>query len=114
MNGHHGFGKGTVRNREDKEYRMMNAESGVKGMGDGPSLERPHREGSRTEGPDVGEERSGHTGDARVDSILTLLHDLDDKPVVDHAELYLEVHAQLGRELNPAGAPRGSGAHGTA
>lgn len=56
----------------------------------------------------------GDAGDARVDGILALLDELDDKPVVEHAELYLEVHSRLSGELNPGAAARRSGAHGSA
>jgi len=56
----------------------------------------------------------GATGDPRVDDILTGLDELDETPVMEHAGLYLEVHARLTGELNPGAALRGAGAHGPA
>lgn len=56
----------------------------------------------------------GATGDPRVDDILTGLDELEGLPVIEHADLYLEVHARLTGELNPGAALRGAGAHGPA
>ena len=71
------------------------------------------------EGPDAASAEvegspSSRTGDTHVDAILTVLEDLDDELVTQHAARYLEVHAMLSNELNPAAGPRGAGAHGPA
>lgn len=53
------------------------------------------------------------TGDAQVDQIVAVLRELPDLPVAEHAEVFLEVHARLGGELNPEQKLRQAGAHGS-
>lgn len=50
--------------------------------------------------------------DARVDRIMAVLGGLDDLPVAEHADVYLEVHARLSSELNPERTPGRTGTHG--
>jgi hypothetical protein len=52
------------------------------------------------------------TGDPQVDRIVAVLDGLDDLPVPEHVDVYLDVHARLSRELNPEQGLRQAGAHG--
>ncbi|PPB50288.1 hypothetical protein C4K88_06455 [Arthrobacter pityocampae] len=52
------------------------------------------------------------TDDPRVDRILGLLDGLEDLPVAEHADVYLDVHDRLAGELDPDRALRQAGAHG--
>ncbi|MEC5200004.1 hypothetical protein RCH21_002243 [Arthrobacter sp. PL16] len=53
------------------------------------------------------------TGDRHIDQILAALGRLDDLPVLDHADVYLDVHDRLSGELNPQQKLREAGAHGS-
>ncbi|MUK03544.1 hypothetical protein GM708_17565 [Vibrio cholerae] len=52
------------------------------------------------------------TGDPQVDGILAILDGLTDRPVSEHADVYLELLGRLGGELNPEQKLRQAGAHG--
>lgn len=52
------------------------------------------------------------SGDVQVDHIVSILDELDDLPVAQHAAVYLDLHDRLSRELTPEQAARGAGAHG--
>ncbi len=52
------------------------------------------------------------TGDPQIDSILAGLDGLADRPVSEHADVYLELLNRLGGELNPEQKLRQAGAHG--
>lgn len=54
------------------------------------------------------------TGDAAVDRITARLDDLGNRPVAEHAEVYLDIQAHLSTELNPGHALRQAGADGEA
>lgn len=70
-----------------------------------------------TDGPfrtDTKDQRASDTGDAQVDELLTVLEDLADSPVPEHADVYLALHARLQDALDPDAQLRRAGAHGTA
>lgn len=52
------------------------------------------------------------TGDATVDGILALLDGLEHRPVSEHAQVYLDLHAQLNDQLDPDQKHRQARAHG--
>lgn len=62
---------------------------------------------------DVDATAGGTTRDENVDLILAALDVLDDIPVSQHAEVYLDVLDRLGGELNPEQKVRPAGAHGS-
>lgn len=62
---------------------------------------------------DVDATAGGTTRDENVDLILAALDGLDDTPVSQHAEVYLDVLDRLGGELNPEQKVRQEGAHGS-
>ncbi len=62
---------------------------------------------------DVDATAGGTTRDENVDLILAALDGLDDIPVSQHAEVYLDVLDRLGGELNPEQKVRQAGAHGS-
>lgn len=51
------------------------------------------------------------TGHGNVDRILASLDGLDDRPVADHAGVYLEILDRLGGELDPEQILRRAGTH---
>ncbi|WP_247828717.1 hypothetical protein [Arthrobacter antioxidans] len=52
-------------------------------------------------------------GGTPVDRILDLLDGLQDVPVAEHADVYMDVHDRLARELDPERTLRQAGAHGS-
>ena len=47
------------------------------------------------------------TGDARVDAALERLQDLDQVPIVEHAEVFSDIHSRLSAALADAGSGDG-------